>query len=172
MIPGGIDIGFMVSHTVDGHLLHHVVLRVILVGFGVQIAVATTSGEVLTLIAHGEIHAIGLGIFHILILTHTDGVVFRNQFARSLLGRYGHQRDHAVHLINIRRQGQRQVPDGIFHAGTEIIRGLCLQVFIAQVEIHTIHILDILIVQLLRRRCLVTLTPGGSQSQVAQLQHG
>ena len=70
MIPGGIHVGFVVRHTVDSYLLHHVFLRVILVGFGIQIAITATSREMPTLIAHGEINAIGLGIFHILVLAH------------------------------------------------------------------------------------------------------
>ena len=63
------------------------------------------------------------------------------------------------------------MPDGIFCTYAEIVRGLRLQVLIAQIQIYTIHVLDILIVQLLGRGSLETLTPRSPQAQFTNLQH-
>ena len=162
----------MVSHTIDGNAAHHLIFRIILIGFSVEITVGAAQREMTTLIACGEVNTIGLGIIHVLILSHPFGIVADNQVARSLTGRDGHQRDHILYLIIIWSKRQRQLSDGIFRTQSVVIRCLRLQVIITQVEIHTVHVLDILIMQFLRRGCLVALTPCCPQSEVTRFQHG
>ena len=160
------------SHAVDGHGVHCFFLRVVLVGLGVQVAVGAASGEVTALIAQGNVDTIGLGIFHVLVLAHTDGVVLGYQVARCRLRRNGDEGNHVVHLIDIGCDGHGQVADAVFRTRTVVVGVLGLQSVVAEIEVHAIHIFDILVVQLLRCRRLVALAPRSTQAQVAQLQHG
>ena len=77
-----------------------------------------------------------------------------------------------VHLIIIRRKRHGEVPDGIFGTKAEVVGGLGLEVLITQIEIHTIHILDILVVQLLRCGRFVALAPSSPEAQLTKFQHG
>ena len=119
------------GHTVDGNLDHLFLLRVILIGLCVEIAVASACGEVSALIAHSEIDTIGLGFFHILVLAHSDGIIFRNQVAGCILGGNGYQRDHVFHLVIIGGECQCEVSDGVFRTHAKIVGGLSLQVLVA-----------------------------------------
>ena len=118
------------------------------------------------LIAHGKVNAISLGFLHVLILAHSDGVVFRNQISWRILGGNGDEGDHIFHLIIIGGESQGQMSYGVFSTYAKIVRRLSLQVGITQIEIDPIHILHILIVQFLGSRGLITLTPGSPQSQL------
>ena len=83
------------------------------------------------LIAHSEIDTIGLGFFHILVLAHSDGIIFRNQVAGCILGGNGYQRDHVFHLVIIGGECQCEVSDGVFSTHAKIVGGLSLQVLVA-----------------------------------------
>ena len=111
----------MVGHTVDSHPTHHLVIRIILVGLGVEITVGAAEGEVASLIAGREVDAIGLGILDVLILAHPLRVIAYDQVAGCLLGWNCHQGYHIAYLIIIGGQRQRQMAYGVLAAQAEVV---------------------------------------------------
>ena len=83
------------------------------------------------LIAYGDVDTVCLGIFHVLILAHPDGVIFRNQFAWCLLRGNSNQGNHVVHLIIIWGNSHGQMTDAVFRTHAEVVGMLGFQVLVA-----------------------------------------
>ena len=154
----------MVRRPVDGHLAHPVVVGIVLVGVGVEPAVAQSEGPVAEAVAETEVHAQCTGVIHVLILPGTDGIVLDDIFGRRLVVGDGHQRDHILDPVVIARDVDAESRERVFPAQREIVAGLRAQSLVAQVEISAAHLLDVAVVQFLGSRGLEALAPGGADA--------
>ena len=101
MLPSYIRISFMMSRSVDGHFFENILVGIIHMRRVVQIAVANARTPIFMGIAQGHIRTIGFGILHILILSGFLKFVSHLIFRRSLIVRYGYQRNHVVQCVII-----------------------------------------------------------------------
>ena len=119
-----------------------------------------------------HIYAIGSGILHILVLACLHRIILKDIFCWSILVGYGHQRNHVLHLIIIARGRNGKAVPGIFATHGEIIARLRCQILIPQIEISTVHLADIAVMQFLWSRSLEALAPCCTQTDsLSQCQH-
>ena len=141
-------------------------VRVIQICLGIKITVACIKEKLSYLPPYGEICTVSFCLIHILVLACLNRVIPCNPLRRSLVIWYGYESYHIVQLVVITAQGYNQIAERVFYAGREVVAGLCLQIFVAYVEICSGHLLHIHIAQLLRSRRFKALAPGSPQPQV------
>ena len=169
----------MVCRTVYRHRVHAILLFVIQVCLGVQIAVCRIQRQSRHhLVRQRHIHATGPRVVHILVhaCLHIRAAVTqigRGDARRNLARRYVHQRYHVIQLVHIAHNRCRHPATAILHIGRPVVAGLRIQVGIADIkERAAAHHVQVTVVQLLHSRRLEALTPPHAKTKIACRQHG
>ena len=132
MVPGGKPAAFMAGRSVDDDVNQPFVCRVILLGIGIEEAVAASQHPLLVQpVAHGHVDAFGSGRLQVLILAGFPWVVGHDIFCRRLVVGNGHQRNHVVDIVQIARYRQVQPLPVVLSAYCIVVGGLGRQVLVS-----------------------------------------
>ena len=179
MAVHGRRIPFMVCRTIYRHRVHAVLLLVIQVCLGVQIAVCRIQRQSRHhLVRQRHIHATGPRIIHILIHARLHICTAVAQIGRgdtrwNLARRHVHQRYHIVQFVHITCDRCRHPAAAILHIGRPVVADLRIQVGIADVKERTAaHHVQVTVVQFLYGRRLEALAPPHAETEIARRQHG
>ena len=147
-------------------------------GFGVEVTVGSVQAQVLHhLIRQRDIQATGPGIVHVLIhpglhLHAAVTLIGGGDTGRDLALGHIDQRNHIVELVDIARDGHRELTATILGVGGVVVAGLGIEVDVADViEDATAHHMEIAVMQFLDGRRLEALTPAQTETEVAGREH-